>query len=165
MKLSPGMARGGAWTVRIAVSAVFAIAAIEKLRAPAAFVENIANYQILPEWSPIAALTIPPVELLAATALLLAPRRWRLAGAATLLGLLAMFTVSLTRAWWIGLNVDCGCFGQGSSTAGPWSIARNLTLIASLVLLVRFEDAPSRAGGALPLASGASSLRGRSTDG
>lgn len=139
MTLPRGVAQYGAWAIRFVVSLVFLVAAVEKLRDPAAFVENIANYQILPEWSPYAAVTIPSVELVAAAALLVSPRRWRLAGAASLLGLLVMFTLALTRAWWIGLNVDCGCFGQGSSTAGPWSVARNLTLITSLAFLAWIE--------------------------
>jgi hypothetical protein len=51
-----------------------------------------------------------------------------------------MFIAALGRAWMLGVNVDCGCFGQGSSHIGFWPIARNLTLLALLVLFARLEN-------------------------
>lgn len=139
MKVPTNLVCWTAFAMRVAVGGVFLVASVEKIRSPAAFVESIANYQILPELSPYAAVTIPAVELLTAVILVLGPRRFRVAAAATIAGLLVMFTLALTRAWWIGLNVECGCFGTGSSLIGPFSILRNMLLLASLVLLARFD--------------------------
>lgn len=139
MKVPTRVWHWGALAGRVAMGGFFIYASAEKLLSPSAFVESIANYQILPAWSPYAAVTIPAVELLSALALICGTRRFRVAAAATLAGLLVMFTLALTRAWSIGLNVECGCFGNGSSHIGPESIVRNLLLLGVLAVLARMD--------------------------
>jgi hypothetical protein len=53
--------------------------------------------------------------------------------------MLLFFIAALARAWALDLNLDCGCFGQGSSRIGPWPMTRNLLLIALLAISARWE--------------------------
>jgi putative oxidoreductase len=130
--------------LRLIVAGVFGVAAILKLQNPGDFAEQIGNYQLFPELSNIVALTLPSIELTAALALLLTPRSWRHASTAILLGLLVVFTTAIARAWALGINLECGCFGSGSTNIGPWPILRNLSLIAALLLTVRVEQLGKR---------------------
>jgi putative oxidoreductase len=132
--------RWGALALRLGIGGLFGYAGVQKLVAPTTFAEQIANYHLWPEWAPWAAATLPAVEIVTATALVLAPRPWRVGAAAAIAGMLLFFTSALTRAWALDLNLDCGCFGQGSSPIGLWPIARNLTLVLLLIGLVRWEQ-------------------------
>lgn len=118
---------------RIGLGGLFLYAGFAKLRDPAAFAREIANYQLLPAIAPHLAATLPMVEIVAALSLLLPAVRWRRAGALLTFGLLATFLVSVTSVVLRGVNVDCGCFGSGSGPISWWTVARNATL--SLVAL------------------------------
>ncbi len=111
--------------LRIGLCAVFLYAGIEKWWGSRDFVEQIANYQFMPELAPYAALLLPPVEIAAAVTVLIAPRLWRMAAATLMFGMLLMFTLAMARAWSMGINIECGCFGKGSPTIGPLSFLRN----------------------------------------
>ena len=127
------------WILRIALCAVFAYAGIEKWYNAHEFVEQIANYQFLPELSPVAALLLPPIEIASAVALLLLPPVWRSASALLMFALLLMFTLAMARAWSLGINIECGCFGKGSPTIGPMSFLRNGALMAAAAALIALE--------------------------
>ncbi|HEY5958521.1 MAG TPA: MauE/DoxX family redox-associated membrane protein [Polyangiaceae bacterium] len=122
-----------AFVLRAAVAGAFIVAAVLKLRDATAFAEQIANYQLLPELSNYLAVALPGVELIAASALLLTKAEWRWAAGLVLLGLLVVFTTAIGRAWFVGINLECGCFGVGSTHIGPWPIVRNLCLSAALL--------------------------------
>jgi hypothetical protein len=55
--------------------------------------------------------------------------------------MLLMFTVAMARAWSLGINIECGCFGKGSPTIGPLSFLRNTGLMIASVGLVAVDRA------------------------
>ena len=109
----PGKAavRAGLWLLRLVLSGVFIYAGALKLRDPHAFSESIASFRLLPPRliNP-AALTLPPLEILAAV-IALGSGWWRRVGTFSILVMLGVFMLALTTALARGLNVDCGCFG------------------------------------------------------
>lgn len=134
----------GAWALRLMVAAVFIDAAANKVLDPAAFAENTGNYQFLPELSNYIAITLPSMELLAAMVLLLGRKHWRDAAVLTLLGMLVVFTTAIARAWASGINLECGCFGAGSSTVGIVPVLRNVGLCVALVISFWLERSGAR---------------------
>lgn len=99
----------------ILVALLFLYAGGLKALDPAAFARDIENYQILSAWpSAFLALYLPWLELLAAAALLLG--RARQGALSMLLVLCVAFVTALASAWYRGLDINCGCFGENSST-------------------------------------------------
>ncbi len=133
------------WLARGALAGVFLYAAMPKIRDPAGFAKSIFNYQLLPDAAinPLA-LFLPWLELIAAVALLAAPRLRR--GAVWLLGgMLAFFIAAIVSAMARGLNIDCGCFsttGEGSRAALP-HLVLNFLLLAAAIWLWRDETRPA----------------------
>jgi putative oxidoreductase len=119
-------------SLRLLVAGIFIVAAVLKMHDPAAFAEQIANYRLWPSLSNYLAVGLPGIELMAAAVLLFGRRLWRTGALLILAGLLVVFTVAIARAWAMGLDLDCGCFGTGSTHVGPWSVLRNLGLLAAL---------------------------------
>jgi uncharacterized membrane protein YphA (DoxX/SURF4 family) len=130
------------FVLRASVAAAFVTAAILKLRDGVGFAEQIANYQLLPEFSNYLAVMLPWVELVAAVWLMTADSSWRAAATVLLLGLLVVFTTAIGRAWFLGINLECGCFGAGSTNIGPWPILRNVCLASALLLAWWLESRP-----------------------
>lgn len=120
--------------LRLVVGAAFVGAGALKLQDPAAFAEQIANYQFMPEWAYVLATVFPPLEILAGIALVVTRRAFRAAAGLVILGMLLAFTTALVRAWALGLNLECGCFGTGSTEIGIWPVLRNLSLLLALGL-------------------------------
>jgi uncharacterized membrane protein YphA (DoxX/SURF4 family) len=129
--------------LRLGLAFVFAYAGFEKWRAAGEFVEQIANYQFMPNLAPWVALLLPPVEITASVAVLLLGVRWRRAGALLMLVMLLMFTAAMARAWSLGINIECGCFGKGSPSIGPLSFLRNLGLMSAVIALLWVDPVPS----------------------
>lgn len=120
------------WIGRIALAGVFLWAAAGKIADPQGFARAIWNYRLLPEpLVPLMAVGLPVLEALAALALLTPPLQR--GGSLVLLVMLSVFTVALASALARGLDVDCGCFGEGSSAVSPLLIARNVALAAIAV--------------------------------
>ncbi len=136
--------------LRAVVGASFAVAAVLKLRDPAAFVEQIANYQLFPELANAIAIVLPSMELVCALGLVLSPRAWHRAAALLLGILLLVFTTAIARAWAVGLDLECGCFGTGSTRVGPWPILRNLGLLTALALGVALDRRSNAEEGSAP---------------
>ncbi len=128
--------------LRLGLAFVFAYAGFEKWRAAGEFVEQIANYQFLPDLAPWVALLLPPVEIAASIAVLLLGVRWRQAGAQLMLVMLFVFTLAMARAWSLGINIECGCFGKGSPSIGPLSFLRNLGLMGAVLALLWVDSEP-----------------------
>jgi putative oxidoreductase len=129
----------GSLVLRLLVGGTFALAALLKLRDPAAFAEQTGNYQFMPELSNYIAITLPSIELTTAVVLILGPRLWRHGASLVFGGLLVVFTTAIARAWAMGINLECGCFGEGSTSIGPWPILRNLGLLTAILLAWWFE--------------------------
>jgi uncharacterized membrane protein YphA (DoxX/SURF4 family) len=115
------------WAARVVLAAVFLWAASGKLADPQAFARSLWNYHLVPEsLLPLVAVLLPVVEALAAVALFVPPLQR--GSSLLLLSLLVLFTAALVSAMARGLDIDCGCFGEGSSTVGPWLLVRNAAL-------------------------------------
>ena len=118
-------------------------AGVLKLRDPAGFAVEIANYQLFPALSPYLAATVPANELVLGLGLLVFPPAWRRAAVAGTGLLLSMFTVAVTTAYFRDINIACGCFGGGGDAIGPLTLARNLALLAVTAILWTLGKQPS----------------------
>jgi Methylamine utilisation protein MauE len=132
------------WAARLALAAVFALAAVTKLRALDEFIGVVHNYRVLPEMlaRPVA-YGLPPLEAAIALGLLTEPTRTLAgSGAAFLLLVFGLaMGVNLVRG---RVEIDCGCFASALKQRISWSlVARNLVLIG-LALLALQSPLPAR---------------------
>jgi uncharacterized membrane protein YphA (DoxX/SURF4 family) len=129
--------------LRLALGGVFIYAAASKIYAPDKFAIAISNYRLLPhEWINLAALTVPWVEIVTGSLLILGV--WPRANALILLGLTVAFLFMISSALARGLNIECGCFGTvGGRKVGLTSLAFDaLLLVMAAVLVWRLKDRP-----------------------
>jgi uncharacterized membrane protein len=136
--------------LRWGLALVFLYAGLIKLVDPASFAVIIAAYGLVPEGllMPIA-VVLPTLEVLAAIGLMVDLR-----GSLTLMAvLMAIFIAVLGYGLWMGLDVDCGCFGpedpEGRAFAGMrTALYRDFVLTGGSLLLYgwrhRFRIAPVR---------------------
>ena len=114
----------------IGIGVVFLAAAAAKLWDPAALAQDIRHFRLIPSaLTPLLAIVLPWIELLAALSLLarVRPR----SGAWVALGALLVFTVAVAAAMARGLDFECGCFGTLAATRiGVRKLATNLALLA-----------------------------------
>jgi len=127
---------------RIALAAIFIVAAYAKLKPQAAvpwsmgsmrvslsmFAMQVDSYQLLPPAivSP-AAHFLPPFELFVGL-WLLSGIALRYAALVTTL-LLTVFFAVMVRSYFLGLEINCGCFGPGERL-GPMTLLRDGSLLA-----------------------------------
>lgn len=130
------------WLTRTGIGLLFFYAGVVKMRDPIHFVESIKAFELTsPRWAEILTFGVPALEAVAGLILLLGiTSLWR-GAAVTLAGLLAVFCVAIASAWWRGLPVNCGCFGEtsGVPTDPVWWLLRNAVLAGVLLFLVRFQ--------------------------
>ncbi len=133
MSLSPKQVIAVGWLGRIVVAGVFLFAGFNKLTDPAAFAQDIANYQVFPHWSwNLAAAIVPITEILAALALLIGFKR---RAAAIVLGALDVAFIGLIASViWRGIDLDCGCFGEATaaSNVGWPMLLRDVALLLAI---------------------------------
>lgn len=130
----------GSLGARVALAAVYLLAAVPKLGDPAAFAQDIDNYHLLPvDWAGVAAVVLPPLELVVAAALLLGVHA---RGAALVsAGMLIAFAAAMGQAIARGIDLDCGCFGSALAMhVSGWSILRNVVLAALSLPIVLGPD-------------------------
>ena len=132
---SPGLETLAAWTdvvCRWIIIAVFLAAAIPKILSPATFSEIIGAYGLLPEFLlfPMA-IFMPWAELFTAIGLMF-KKQWALISA-TLFMLL--FIGVLSYGIYLGLDIDCGCFGPDDPEHKAFSGLRT-ALVRDIVLLI-----------------------------
>jgi uncharacterized membrane protein YphA (DoxX/SURF4 family) len=128
-----------AWVLRLGVAGVLLVAGVLKLRAPAVFATEIANYQLFPAAAPYLAAMLPVAEILIGLAVLLAPRAWRRAGALAALVSFAAFAVAVGSAYFRRINIDCGCFGAGGGPITGLTLVRNVALMCAAAGLIVIE--------------------------
>lgn len=128
------------WTyrvVRVVLALMFITAGALKLTDLDAFARIIAAFGVLPlSLVPWAALLLPPLEILAAVALLF-DQRW---GLNVITGLILLFLGVLTYGISLGLDVDCGCYGpgdpEGQALHSLWtSLYRDLGMLCMTLYL------------------------------
>ena len=132
----------GPWlatAARVVVGGVFVVAGALKIPDPAAAVRAVRAYQLLPEplVAPVA-FGLPVIEIAVGLALLLGVFVRTAAIAAAVL--LTVFLVGVGSAWARGLQIDCGCFGNGGQvaageTAYPAEVLRDLALLVAALAL------------------------------
>jgi uncharacterized membrane protein YphA (DoxX/SURF4 family) len=114
---------------RLALGAIFVVAAVAKARDLPGFAQDIANYRLLPAGlvAPAAA-TLPGVEAVLGLALI--ARLWPRASALCAAAFLCAFTIAVASALARDINIECGCFGSSGQPATWWTFGRDLGLCA-----------------------------------
>ena len=99
---------------RFILGMVFLYAGYDKILDPGSFAIAVQNYQLIPmSLSNMVAIFLPWCEFYCALLLL---SGWWHRSAALLVSIMnIVFIVALTLAYLRGLDIDCGCFGTGSS--------------------------------------------------
>ncbi len=143
-------------TIAWALAALFAAAALHKLRSWREWPGLVRNYALLPDaGAGVAAAVLPAAEALTACAL-----AWpaaRIPGADAAVVLMLAYAAALQINLWRGrTTLDCGCFGSRLKQGiAPWMVSRNL-LIAGLALLLRVPvDGRALTAGDLAVAAAA----------
>ncbi len=121
--------------VRLALAAIFAVAAASKLADRAQTRTTLTEFGLPAGLAPAAALALPLAELAAAVLLVPSPTaRW---GALLALVLLALFILGIGRVLARGEQPDCNCFGGvHSAPVGPRTLVRNLIFAAAAALVL-----------------------------
>ena len=123
------------WTVALGTSALFAAAAVHKLRDWPRFTGALGDYRVLPSAAvPLAAPVVVALE--AAAAGLIAWPATRAAGAWLAAALLACYAGAIAINLHRGrTSIDCGCLGVSQRRRiGPSMVLRNIAL-SGIVLL------------------------------
>ncbi len=117
-------------TIRVLFALIWLWAGVAKLLDPTAFSLAIRNFDLVPDpWVAALALWLPPLECVAALAVIL--RRGTAGGLAILWSALLVFTLAIIISWARGLDITCGCFGGGDSAVNyPLKLAQNFALLA-----------------------------------
>jgi uncharacterized membrane protein YphA (DoxX/SURF4 family) len=126
--------------LRIVLGVVFVLASADKVLEPDKFAVAVRGYQLIPiELSNLFAIVIAWGELIAAIMLIFGVFTRQAAAAIFLM--LVMFTVAIAIMMVRGVVVDCGCFSnEGGSQTGLRLIIRNLFLMATALMIMRFES-------------------------
>jgi len=122
--------------LRLALGAVFIMAALPKLQDPAGFATSISNYHLVPEGLERAlALTLPPLELLVGLGLIFGVLD---VGASLLaFAMLVAFTAAIGIAVGRGLDISCGCFDtDGGTKVGVSKLVENGLMVAAAWLVL-----------------------------
>lgn len=123
------------WVERLSrwfIAGVLIFAAVPKLSDPAAFAEIVGAYGLLPDFLVLpAALALPLIELTAAFLLL----RAKSSGLWIAFILMLFFIAVLSYGIWLGLDIDCGCFGPEDMESEAFSNLRT-ALVRDLLLCI-----------------------------
>ena len=127
-QLAPWIERLSRWFL----AGVMIFAAVPKLSDPAAFAEIVGAYGLLPDFllSP-AAVVLPFLELIAAFLLI----KGRSSGLWISAILMLLFIAVLSYGIWLGLDIDCGCFGPEDIESNAFSSLR-AALVRDLLLCI-----------------------------
>ena len=123
--------------VRMTISVVFIWSGITKLMAPKEFSVIIESYGLIPDmWILPAAVLLSVSEVAAGLGLLMDIR-----GSLTVItGLLILFMTVLSYGIWMGLDIDCGCFGpqdpEFKAFQGLWAaLIRDIFMLLGIFFL------------------------------
>jgi uncharacterized membrane protein YphA (DoxX/SURF4 family) len=130
--VNPRLLRAVLIAGRLFLGGILVYAAYTKLKLPwISFAATIEAYQLLPDWGVIfVARTLPPFELVLGLMLIAGVGlRWVAAAASALL--LAFFLI-MVRAYALGMDIDCGCFGPGDRLSAKTLVRDGLLLALAL---------------------------------
>jgi hypothetical protein len=119
---------------RLTTAAIFALAAYHAMREWTLFAGIVEQYHVAPRrLALLAARILPPLECVAAVALLL-PSTSKV-GAALGLCLMALFTAAITLNLARGrVAIDCGCGGASGQKLSSGLVVRNLVIALGLIV-------------------------------
>lgn len=137
--------------VRIILALIFLWAGVVKILDPDAFAIILEAFDLLPySWIMPVAVVLPILEILAAIGLLFDVR----GSLAAVTGLLIIFLAVLGYGVWLGLDIDCGCFGPGDPEGEAYkglrpALYRDLVMMAGVAYLYvwRFWRSSDRSEG------------------
>ncbi|RQW88368.1 MAG: DoxX family membrane protein [Geobacter sp.] len=123
-------------TLRVGLGLVFVYAGFLKVRDPIAFAGSVAAYKLLPYFfNYLVAATIPWVELICGTLLIIGYRVRASAGIVATMNIL--FIALLASTIMRGLDIDCGCFRQGGEKTSAWiAILRDILFLSAALILI-----------------------------
>jgi len=124
------------WLLRLGLAVVFVYAGAMKLADPTGFAREIDAYRLIPEaMSDLMAVYLPWLEIAIGAGVLLP---WTVRSMAVIqMGLMIVFIVALSSAWWRGLDIKCGCFGASAEPANyTWLIGRDVFFWAGSCLVL-----------------------------
>lgn len=132
--------RGLNLVLRVLLGGLFVFASWHKVIEPLAFAMSVRGYKMIPfAYSNVFALVVSWSELIAGVMLILGIFTRKAAGAVAIL--LVMFIVAITMVVVRGMTVDCGCFSSEGGASATWLlIVRNVALLASSYLIMRYND-------------------------
>jgi uncharacterized membrane protein YphA (DoxX/SURF4 family) len=123
--------------VRVIYAVLFLYAGVNKLLSPKAFATVIDAFGLVPDplIMPIA-VALPILEIVAALGLVLDVR----GSLGLVTGLLVFFMAVVSYGIWMGLDIDCGCFGPGDLEGEAYrglrpALYRNLILTVGIAYL------------------------------
>jgi len=147
------------WLGRLLLGGIFLYAGYSKIFAPnlnlssffmfkfslmanfSNFGNQVRSYNLLPESGVyFVSHFLPPTEILLGLLLLIG---WRLRVWASIVTVILLGFISVvTRAYILGLQIDCGCFGKPEPLTG-WTVIRDsaLFVLALLMTWFAFEEA------------------------
>lgn len=123
--------------IRVSLSVIFLWSGISKLMEPTEFAVIINAYGLMPEaWILPLAIILPLFEIVFGLGLLLEIR----GSLAVITGLLMLFMAILSYGIWLGLDVDCGCFGPQDPESEAFhslrpALYRDFVMIAGVIYL------------------------------
>ncbi len=120
--------------IRWALALVFLFSGVMKLVDPPRFAQIIAGFGLLPPFLLMpTAILLPLVEIIAGIGLLL-NKCWSLAAIAVML---VLFMAVLAYGIYLGLDIDCGCFGPGDPEQAykglKTALLRDLLMTSALI--------------------------------
>lgn len=135
----------GRWAglgARLIVGGVWVYAGALKVGDPESSVTAVRAYQLLPTGlADTVGRVLPMLEIVVGACLLLGLLTRIFGGVSALLQI--GFIIGIASVWARGIEINCGCFGDGgpnpdAASQYPWEIARDVGLLAlSLLLVVR----------------------------
>ena len=123
--------------VRMVISMVFIWSGLAKLLAPKEFSVIIESYGLIPDvWIMPAAFFLSVSEVAAGFGLMLDIH----GSLSVITGLLVLFMTVLTYGIWMGLDIDCGCFGpqdpEFKAFQGLWAaLIRDIFMLLGIFFL------------------------------
>ena len=119
---------------RILMAGIFVYASIHKIVYPDEFYGAIMNYQILPQYCAYAlAYMLPMLEMSVGLALL--SRKFLYPSLVIVSGMLLIFIAAIASVWLRGLDISCGCFGEGNSGEYFEVIVRDIFLLLLCMII------------------------------
>ena len=121
---------------RIIIAFIFIYAGAQKITDPEAFAISISNYRLIPISAlNFIAITLPWIEIITGILLLFGIA---VKENSTIIFMMSLiFTFAIAISLFRGLNIECGCFGNGTQI-GLFKLGENLLIIIGSMLLITF---------------------------